>query len=88
MLCAQVLNTASGSFLAKNCDDSNRGLYSGIFMAFNQGSSLPGNLLSIFFSFAPAPSSGSASASDGLEEQHDPHCELARPYASITMHVP
>ncbi len=85
----KVLNTASGSFLAKNCDDSNRGLYSGIFMAFNQGSSLPGNLLSICFSFAPSstPTGGSASGADGLEDDHDPHCESTRPVASIPIFV-
>ena len=58
-------------------------------MAFNQGSSLPGNLLSIFFSFAPpsAPAGGSASGADGLEDDQDPHCESTRPVASIPIYI-
>ena len=68
-LCGGVLNTAGGSFLAKNCDDTNRGQFSGIFNAFNMGSAIPGNLLSIFFlstshtSKSPEKSSGSSNSS-------------------------
>eukprot|EP01052_Picozoa_sp_SAG31_P029218 SAG31_NODE_2887_length_4948_cov_3.419468_1_plen_329_part_00 len=77
-LCGGVLNTASGSFLAKNCDDSNRGLYSGIFNAFNMGSAVPGNLLSIFVLTsdgpAPDPDSGSGSGHAYLGGNAGEHC--------------
>lgn len=54
-------------------------------MAFNQGSSLPGNLLSVVFSFAPsdATGTGSASLSEGLEEQQDVHCQFTKRIASF-----
>ena len=42
------LNIASGVALAAWSTSENRGLYSGIFNAFNQGSVLPGNVLAIF----------------------------------------
>ena len=41
------LNISSGVALAGWSDAGNRGLYSGIFNAFNQGSAIPGNVLAI-----------------------------------------
>ena len=78
-LCGGVLNTAGGSFLAKNCDDTNRGQFSGIFNAFNMGSAIPGNLLSIFFLSTSGATAGSGSDSDATSgltstDDTDPHC--------------
>ena len=48
-LCGGLLNTAGGAMLAKNSDDSNRGLHSGIYNAFQQGAALPGSAAAAFY---------------------------------------
>ena len=46
--CAALLNIAQGALQTECCDDTNRGIHNGIFMAFNQGAGLVGNLVAIF----------------------------------------
>eukprot|EP01012_Entosiphon_sulcatum_P008991 TRINITY_DN14959_c0_g1_i1.p1 TRINITY_DN14959_c0_g1~~TRINITY_DN14959_c0_g1_i1.p1 ORF type:complete len:460 (-),score=73.03 TRINITY_DN14959_c0_g1_i1:216-1421(-) len=57
---AATLQIAQGAFLGHCTVDSNRGLYSGIFMAFNQGANLPGNFISVFYLSNVTTSAGNA----------------------------
>ena len=46
--CAALLNIAQGVLQTECCNDANRGVRNGIFMAFNQGAGLVGNLAAVF----------------------------------------
>jgi MFS family permease len=68
-----LFNTAGGSFVAKNSDKSDRGLHSGIFNAFQQGSALPGSLAAALYF--------GSDTTDGMTKAASAHCASGTTWA-------